>query len=205
VAIAASLPLPMLARSGQIPTRGDWAYEVKWDGFRGLLSTEGRFRVRSRRGWDMTELIPELAAFPVYGSFDGELVAFNADGAPDFPMLCERLLNRRHSIRVTYMIFDVLSLDGRSLLGLPYKERRAELEALDLRGPYWHTPEAFDDGAALFEAACERELEGVVAKRRSGRYRPGERGWIKIKNRDYWRYEIERESAINRKRVRQFV
>jgi ATP-dependent DNA ligase len=45
----------MLARSGQIPARGDWAYEVKWDGFRALLSTERRFRVRSRRGWDMTE------------------------------------------------------------------------------------------------------------------------------------------------------
>jgi ATP-dependent DNA ligase len=44
-----------------------------------------------------------------------------------------------------------------------------------------------------------------VAKRRSGRYRPGERGWVKIKNRDYWRYEIERESAMNMKRVRQFV
>lgn len=72
----------MLARSGPIPTRGDWSFEVTGDGFRGLLSTEGRFRVRSRQGWDMTELIPELAALPVYGTFDGELVAFNTDGAP---------------------------------------------------------------------------------------------------------------------------
>jgi bifunctional non-homologous end joining protein LigD len=103
------------------------------------------------------------------------------------------------------MIFDLLSLDGRSLLSLPDSKRRAELEELDLHGPYWHTPETFDDGDALFEAVCERELEGVVAKRRNGRYRPGERGWIKIKNRDYWRWEIERESAINMKRTRQFV
>jgi ATP-dependent DNA ligase len=143
----------------------------------------------------MTELIPELASFPVYGTFDGELVAFDADGAPDLPLICERLLNRHHSIRPTYVIFDLLSLDARSLLGLPYSERRAELEALDLQGPYWHTPESFEDGVALFEAICERELESVVAKRRNGRYRPGERGWVKIKNRDYWRYEIERESA----------
>src|SRR3954466_9634527 len=195
----------MLARSGPIPARGDWAYEVKWDGFRGLLSTEGGFRVRSRRGWDMTELIPELSAFPVYGTFDGELVAFDEEGSPNFPMVSERLLNRRHRIRVTYMIFDVLSLEGRSLIGLPYSERREELEALELHGPYWHTPEAFDDGGALFEAVCERNLEGVVAKRRSGRYRPGERGWVKIKNRDYWRYEMEREGALKaaerRKRV----
>jgi bifunctional non-homologous end joining protein LigD len=135
----------------------------------------------------MTPLTPELAALPVYGTFDGELVAFDADGAPDFPLICERLLNRHHSIRLTFVIFDLLSLDGRTLLGLPYSERRAELEALDLHGPYWHTPETFDDGAALFEAICERELEGIVAKRRGGRYRPGERGWIKIKNRAYWR------------------
>ena len=195
----------MLARSGQIPARGEWAYEVKWDGFRGLLSTEGRFRVKSRRGWDMTELIPELASFAVYGSFDGELVAFDAEGVPAFPMVCDRLLNRRTSIRLTYIVFDVLSLNGRSLLGLPYSKRRAQLEALDLQGPYWHTPETFDDGAELFEAVCERELEGIVAKRRSGRYRPGERGWVKIKNRAYWRYELERESAINKRRQRMFV
>jgi bifunctional non-homologous end joining protein LigD len=70
----------MLARSGPIPTRGDYAYEVEWDGFRGLLSTENGLRLRSRRGWDMTELVPELASFPVFGIFDGELVAFDSMG-----------------------------------------------------------------------------------------------------------------------------
>ena len=68
-----------------------------------------------------------------------------------------------------------------------------------------YTPESFDDGAALFEAVCERELEGVVAKRLSGRYRPGERGWIKVKNRSDWRCEMERESAIKSRRVREFI
>jgi hypothetical protein len=61
---------PMLTRSGSLPTRGDWAYEVKWDGFRAIVSTEGTpLRVRSRRGWDMTELVPELGALPVAGTF----------------------------------------------------------------------------------------------------------------------------------------
>src|SRR5215208_2268568 len=106
---------------------------------------------------------------------------------------CERLLNRRTHIRLTYVIFDVLSLEGQSLLNETYKKRRHELEQLSLNGPYWQTPEAFDDGTALFDAICEREREGVVAKRRTGRYRPGERGWVKIKNREYWRYEMERE------------
>jgi ATP-dependent DNA ligase len=63
----------------------------------------------------------------------------------------------------------------------------------------------FDDGEALWEAVCEHELEGVIAKRRSSRYAAGVRGWVKVKNRAYWRYDMERESAINARRVRQFV
>jgi bifunctional non-homologous end joining protein LigD len=196
----------MLARSGTLPTRDDWAFDVKWDGFRAIVSTEGTpLRVRSRRGWDMTALVPELAALPVAATLDGELIAFGPDGSPDFPLLCERMLMHRSGIAVTYMIFDLLGLNGRSLLRAPYSERRAQLEALNLDGPYWRTPEAFEDRAALFEAVCEWELEGVVAKRVDGRYRPGERGWIKIKNRNYWRYELERVSAINKRRERVFV
>jgi bifunctional non-homologous end joining protein LigD len=195
----------MLARSGSIPTHGDFAYEVKWDGFRAILSTEDRYRVCSRRGWDMTALLPELAAFPVFGTFDGELIAFDQAGTPDFPLVCERMLMRRQHVRNTYVIFDLLSLEGSDLMGQPYRERRRQLESVNLNGLHWRTPEAFDDGEALFEAVCERELEGIVAKRRDGRYRPGERGWTKIKNRNYWRYEMERESAINRRRPRMFV
>ena len=87
----------------------------------------------------------------------------------------------------------------------PYSERRAELDALNLNGVYWQTPETFDDGQALFDAVCAHELEGVVAKRRNSTYRPGERGWVKTKNRDYWRWAIEHETAINQPRVKQFV
>jgi bifunctional non-homologous end joining protein LigD len=196
----------MLARSGPIPTRGDWSFEVKWDGFRAIVSTEGApIRVRSRRGWDMRPLLPELSALPVAATLDGELVAFGDDGRPDFPLLCERMLMRRPGIPVTYMVFDLLSVEGKDLTRAPYSERRAQLEALDLKGVYWQTPETLDDGHALFEAVCEHELEGVVAKRRSGLYRPGERAWVKIKNTDYWRYELERESAINRHRHRALV
>jgi bifunctional non-homologous end joining protein LigD len=195
----------MLARSGPIPRRGHYSYEVKWDGFRGILSTENGLRVRSRRGWDMTDLLPELASFPTFGIFDGELVAFDASGVPDLPLVCQRVLMRRRHISVVYIVFDVLRLEGISLMRAPYSERRAQLEALNLNGLYWRTPEAFEDGAALFEAVCERELEGVVAKRTDSRYRPGERGWIKVKNRNYWRYELERESAINKRPQRTFV
>jgi ATP-dependent DNA ligase len=92
----------------------------------------------------------------------------------------------------------------RRRVGEPYSERRRILSTLKLDGPRWRTPEAFDDGEALWEAVCEHELEGVVAKRRSGRYIPAERAWIKTKNRAYWRYELEREGAF-KSRAKQFV
>jgi hypothetical protein len=120
-------------------------------------------------------LVPQLSALPVAATFDGELVAFGDDGRPDFPLLCERMLMRKRGIPITYMVFDLLSLEGRSLLRAPYSERRTHLAELDLDGVYWQTPETFDDGRALFEAVCQHELEGVLAKRRGGHYQPGER------------------------------
>ena len=76
----------------------------------------------------------------------------------------------------------------------PYARRRALLDELPVRSGPWFVAEAFADGAALFAAACEQGLEGIVAKRRSEPYRPGERAWIKVKNRAYWRYGEELES-----------
>ena len=200
-----ALPEPMLARSARLPTSGDFAYEVKWDGFRAVVSTEGLLRVRSRRGWDMTERVQFLAELPARGIFDGELVALDDTGRPDFPQLCECVLMRRATTPLTFIIFDVLSVEGRNVMDVPYAKRRGILERLGLNGGHWRTPEAFEDGHALWEAVCEHELEGVVAKRRSGRYVPGDRGWIKTKNRAYWRYEMEREGAFKSRRQRQLV
>jgi bifunctional non-homologous end joining protein LigD len=98
----------------------------------------------------------------------------------------------------------VLTLDGENLTVHPHRERRAILESLNLNSAYWTAPATFDDGEALFTAMQEQELEGVVAKRLSSRHSPEVHGWIKIKNRDYWRYELEREFAINKRRQRLF-
>ena len=76
----------------------------------------------------------------------------------------------------------------------PYSARRSHLEHLGLEGPTWTTPETFSDGDALYAAVCERGLEGVVAKKLSNRYEPGERGWVKKKNPAYWRREAETEA-----------
>src|SRR6202007_216048 len=105
---------------------------------------------------------------------DGEIVAFDDSGRPSF----ERLQRRMHvtspnavrrlmtSTPVVYAIFDLLYLDGRSLIDLPYSERRAQLESLELSGPAWRVPAAHPgDGARLLEATEKQGLEGVVAKR----------------------------------------
>jgi bifunctional non-homologous end joining protein LigD len=180
----------MLARPDRLP-RGDYAYEVKWDGFRAIVSTEAGLEVRSRRGWSMAERLPELTRLPEGLVLDGELVAIAEDGRPSFPLVGLPVLHGRTGIPVTLMIFDLLRVDGRDAMCLPYVERRKLLEELDLDGPAWRTPPAFDDGEALLEATSAQGLEGVVAKHRGDRYRPGERGWVKVKHRHYWRFGRE--------------
>ena len=86
---------------------------------------------------------------------------------------------------VTYLIFDLLYLDGRSLVDLPYAERRERLDALELEGPSWQTPSHHrGEGKALLGLTEERGLEGLVAKRLDSRYLPGRRSraWLKVKN-----------------------
>lgn len=86
----------------------------------------------------------------------------------------------------------------------PPSERTSTAKRIDFRGRA-HVPDVSSDGPALFASVCEQDLAGVVAKRLNEPYRPGERAWIKKKNRAYWRYEIEREGAFKVKRPRQFV
>ena len=129
VASCSALPEPMLARSGQLPTAGDYAYELKWDGFRAIVSTERTLRVRSRRGWDMTEHVTFLAQLPVRAVLDGELVALDDESKPDFPELCSCVLTRQSSMPLTFMVFDVLRVEGEEVVSQPYSERRRILES----------------------------------------------------------------------------
>jgi ATP dependent DNA ligase domain len=96
------------------------------------------------------------------------------------------------------VVFDVLRRDGADLTSFPYEDRRKELESLELDGQTLTTCERFDDGRALVTAVCELGLEGVVATNRSSLYRPGDRGWVKVKEPNHWRREVERE-ALSRK------
>jgi bifunctional non-homologous end joining protein LigD len=191
----------MLARPGQLPTRPGWSFEPKWDGFRAIVRTGDEYTVRSRRGWNMTELLPEFASLPVRGVFDGELVAFGNDRKPSFRQVCRRMLERDVSVPVTLVVFDFLELDGETTIRLPYRRRRELLETLNFAG-CWQLCPRYDDGPALWHAIREHQLEGVVAKRLSEPYRPGERSWVKRKNPEWPRFEAEREAAIRERQRR---
>ncbi len=196
---------PMLAGAGTLPEGEGWAYEIKWDGVRALCRSEpGRLTLHSRRGADITAGYPELGALgralhEHQVLLDGEIVAFDTSVDPPRPSF--QALQRRMHVRderrvrrlaaevpITFAIFDLLWLDGHSLMTLPYDERRARLADLELQGPCWQVPEAAHGDAAgreLQQAAVALGLEGVVAKRRNAPYEPGRRSpaWVKIRHR----------------------
>jgi bifunctional non-homologous end joining protein LigD len=141
----------MLARPGLLPDGDEWRFEVKWDGFRAVVSTNYGLRVGSRRGWDMTGLLPELRAIRPGLVLDGELVAFGADGRPSFPLLCERMLHRSSApIAFAYLAFDVLSANGQSVIRQPFSVRRHLLDELDVENRYCRVSRLYDDGELLF-------------------------------------------------------
>ena len=191
---------PMLATTGTLP-RDDaaWSFEIKWDGVRALTYVgDGRLRMESRNGADITPRYPELhdlvgAVGPHQVVLDGEVVAFDESGRPSFGLLQHRMhladarevRLRMADIPARYMIFDVLWLDGEPLVDRPYTERREALTGLGLDDSCWQVPgHHIGDGSAMSAASKERGLEGVVAKKLNSLYEPGRRSrcWLKIKN-----------------------
>jgi bifunctional non-homologous end joining protein LigD len=141
---------------------------------------------------DMAGWFPELGGLATAlgdhaAVLDGEVVAFDS-GRPSFGALHQRMasrVGRRRGAAVTYLVFDLLWLDGRLLTGLPYAERRRLLEELEVAGPAWQTVGSFPGtGTALLAATREQGLEGVVAKRLQSTYLPGlrARSWLKTKH-----------------------
>jgi bifunctional non-homologous end joining protein LigD len=189
----------MLTRSGPISLGRGWTFEPKLDGFRCLVCTHAGFRARSRRGWNMTHLLPEFRrSLPENIQLDGELVALDETGRPDFHRLSSRMLHGRGRIALTLFVFDVLAVEALSTVMQPYSERRELLEALELESQQVRLVATFEDGEALFATICERGLEGVVAKRQRDPYRPCERHWVKTKNRATTRFAEERDRARRR-------
>jgi bifunctional non-homologous end joining protein LigD len=191
---------PMLARTASLPRKdGGWAYEVKWDGIRALLYADhGHLHLQGRNFTDFTPRYPELRDLPrSLGArrliLDGEVVALDEQGRPSFERLQTRMhlasdsavRRRMRDTPVTYVIFDLLYLDGHSTTALTYEERRRLLEALELEGQNWRTPVYHrGDGQALLDATAELGVEGIVAKRLDSPYECGRRtgAWLKVKN-----------------------
>jgi bifunctional non-homologous end joining protein LigD len=192
---------PMLALAASPPARNlaDWSVEFKWDGVRALAFIDtGKLRLVSRTGKDITATYPEIAGLGhaigrKQALLDGEIVAFSG-GRPDFEALQPRMhvSSPAQAIRlaeltpVTYVVFDVVQLDGRPLAGLPYTERREILEGIMPNGGGWLAPPTFpgEDVEAVLSASVANGLEGVVIKRLDSGYEPGARSgsWRKIKN-----------------------
>ncbi|MPZ62925.1 MAG: DNA ligase [Propionibacteriales bacterium] len=188
----------MLATAGELPRDEDgWAFEFKWDGVRALAEIGERgVELFNRSGNPITDGYPELAVLAEVAAghdllLDGEIVAPDAAGRPDFGRLQTRMHARQPSAGllrgapVAYFAFDLLYLDGQDLTARTYESRRGLLADLDLaRPPAVQVPEHYQDvaGRQLLDVATEHRLEGIVAKRLASRYQSGRRShdWVKI-------------------------
>lgn len=179
---------PMFTSHGSVSglKSGQWAFEGKWDGYRLLVNADhGNVRLRSRSGRDVTREYPQLHSLADdladhHVVLDGEAVVLNKSGVPSF----NEMQNRGRGSRVEFWAFDLLYLDGRSLLRAKYQDRRKLLETLG-RASDLVVPELLPgDGGEALEYSSERGWEGVIAKRRDSTYQPGRRSasWVKDKH-----------------------
>src|SRR5215212_8091286 len=183
--------LPVL--SAVVPSSPDWIHELKHDGWRILARKDaGRVRLSSRNGRNWTECFPgvvaALAALPVQSCvLDGEAVAHNQDGWPDF----HGLQSNAGRERAELVTFDLLMVNGQDIRHCPLIERRGWLSELMQGAPVGlHFSEHLENGKALLKHACALNLEGIVSKRKSAPYRSGRSdSWRKIKCPDYMRRE----------------
>jgi bifunctional non-homologous end joining protein LigD len=188
---------PMMAvLTGRPFDDDDWWFEVKWDGHRCLANLGQATRLTSRTRRDMTAQFPEfidlhrqLAARNAV--VDGEIVALDRDGRPSFERMQDRfhrdpdeLARHKGRVPVQFLAFDLLWLDGRPLLDLPLRERRARLDEVLVETKDVRLSQVVEGaGTAFFEQVKQLGLEGIVAKRAASPYRPGSRSpdWRKIK------------------------
>lgn len=182
---------PQLATlRAEAPSGDRWIHEIKFDGYRLQAHVaDGEARLLTRSGLDWTDrfgaaVVDALAALPVAEAvMDGELVVEGGGGASDFSAL-QADLSEGRSDRFVYCAFDLMHLDGRDLTGAALIDRKAALgRVLAGAPPVLRYSEHFDeDGEMILRHACRLSLEGVVSKRRDGKYRPGRgRDWMKSK------------------------
>lgn len=197
------LPAPMLATTGsEVDIRlaeedgHKWAFEMKWDGYRVIAAVDSAgVTLSSRNGKDITVLFPEAAELSELvkenAILDGELVALNEKGRPDFSLLQAVLREEQDpppEAELRYMVFDILERDGASLRDKTYDERRSVLSEVLEAGEQAAVPPAHTGRLAqAIKASQKLGLEGVVAKRRDSTYESGKRSqaWLKLKTQQH--------------------
>jgi DNA ligase D-like protein (predicted ligase) len=184
------LVLPMLPTAGPLPTGPGWAFEFSWDGVRSLASVApDRMGLFSGTHRSISDAYPELEALGGQRRMllDGKIVALDSCGRPSFAQLQLRMNVQRPTramlrrAPVAYYVFDLLRLDDRSTVGLPYQRRRELLEELELAGGPMVLPPSFldTDGQVVLDTAAQYGLPGVIAKRADSSYQPGRsRSWV---------------------------
>jgi bifunctional non-homologous end joining protein LigD len=190
---------PMLAISVDKAFDDDeWLFEIKWDGYRAVAFLDGKsLRLVSRNQNDLTKAYPELQEIPNQitartAVLDGEIVALDDEGRPSFGLMQQRtgvgeggrrIRRTRDDIRVMYYVFDLLYLDGHDLMQADLEQRKQLLASIVTSGDLLRYSDHWvGSGKTLFEAAGQRGLEGIIAKRRVSCYlqkRSSE--WLKIK------------------------
>jgi DNA ligase D-like protein (predicted ligase)/DNA ligase D-like protein (predicted 3'-phosphoesterase) len=186
---------PMLAKVAETPfSDKDWIFEVKWDGFRAVAYVEVPFSLKSRNEKELKFNFPELAELNRLGNnivVDGEIVVIR-EGKPDFQSLLMRgqavsegeIQRQAKQAPVIYIVFDILEKDEVSLTGLPLMERKKILKESLKEGPHVLLSDFIEEkGEAYYQSALEKNLEGIVAKRKDSGYEEGLRtgNWLKIK------------------------
>jgi bifunctional non-homologous end joining protein LigD len=184
---------PQLATLVDEPPDGaEWLHEIKLDGYRLLCRVaRGAAKLVSRNGHDWTDRFPALAAalaeLPVATAIlDGEAVVYDEHGRTSFQALQNALGRARTAARVHLVLFDCLYLDGRDVRAAPLRDRKLLLRAMLAKAPadglLRYSDHVIGRGGDFFAAACQKQVEGVVAKRADAPYRSGRsRAWLKIK------------------------
>jgi len=189
---------PMLATGAAKPFDDpNWLFEIKWDGYRAVaFIDEGRLRLVSRSQNDLTQQFPELGDLPKFvkakrAVLDGEIVALDDQGRPSFSLMQQRTgfrpgkhrLPGPEGVPVIYYAFDLLYLDGMDLRRVGLEQRKQTLQSIIENSAVVHFSDHYPEkGIALFEAARQRGLEGIVAKKRTSTYdEKRSTEWLKIK------------------------
>lgn len=181
----------------KVPEGNEYIHQVKWDGIRGLCYLEdGRIRVFTKKGKERTEFYPELLELPSLvnaksACFDGELIILNEELRPSFQLsLIRERVNDPRKVEyyakrypVMYIVFDLLSLNGKLLTEKPLKKRSELLREHLKNGISIAITDDFSNGDELYSLMKKKQWEGVVSKNINSLYLPGKnhKAWFKTK------------------------